>query len=224
MNLVIRPLSGTTQILSKLAAANSGRTSQLLVEGPYGAAPYFPDLVESYDRILLVAGGVGATFTVPIYRSLLQHVREGVIEESKIRFVWSVRKAGDTLWSIKDLQDDGRSSLPHGFEVYISGSRDLTSESPGAAEESIELEERNQLIRDDDSDGEQSIVDISASTKRGRPNIRQIVDDIFGHDESEKVAVLVCGPVGMGSALRKEVGRWVSKGREVFWHNEDFGW
>ena len=224
MNLIIRPLSGTTQILSTIGTANSKGSSQLVIEGPYGAAPYFPDLIESYDRILLVAGGVGATFTVPIYRSLLQHAREGSVEESKIRFVWSVRKEEDASWAIKYLQGDGRSALPHGFEVYISGSRDQTSESPEAAEESIELEERNRLLQDGENTGEQSVIEIGASASRGRPNLRQIVDDVFGHHESEKVAVLVCGPVGMGRALRRDVGQWVTKGREVFWHNEDFGW
>lgn len=223
MRLIVRPLSGTTQALSLIADINSNRSSQLLIEGPYGAAPNLLDLVESYDRILLVAGGVGATFTVPIYRALLQRVREGIAEESKIRFVWSVRKAGDAAWGIQYLQKDGGPLLAPGFEVYISESRDHISHSPGAAEESIELEERNQLLREDDME-DQTLVEASAKANRGRPNLKEIVDDVFGRDESEKVGVLVCGPTGMGRALRREVGRWVTKGREVFWHNEEFGW
>ncbi len=43
-----------------------------------------------------------------------------------------------------------------------------------------------------------------------------------------RVAVLVCGPTGMGTALRREVGRWVRRGGpgrwDVFWHDEEFGW
>lgn len=60
--------------------------------------------------------------------------------------------------------------------------------------------------------------------REGRPDLRGIVDELFSHDRNERVAVLVCGPMGMGAAARKEVGRWVRKGREVFWHSEEFGW
>lgn len=60
--------------------------------------------------------------------------------------------------------------------------------------------------------------------RRSRPDLKAVVDERFGHDAYENVAVLVCGPRGMGKALRKEVGRWVKRGREVFWHEEGFGW
>lgn len=234
MRLVIRPISGTTRLLADLAQNNYKRTTKLQIEGPYGAAPYFPDFENSYDRILLVAGGVGATFTLPIYRHLLRHAREGNSAESDIRFVWSVRNAGDAAWGIKYLQDDGGGSLLQGFELYVSGpplQQGMLSESNEPADESIELQERNQLLQatGENDNGEPSTIERSAENithRQGRPDLRNIVDDIFSTDADEgtKVAVLVCGPVGMGGALRKEVGRWVGRGREVFWHNEEFGW
>jgi len=60
--------------------------------------------------------------------------------------------------------------------------------------------------------------------KIGRPDLRAVVDEVFASGVSDRVAVLVCGPGGMGKSLRREVGRWVGEGREVFWHNEEFGW
>lgn len=234
MRLVIRPISGTTRLLAELAQNSYSRTTQVQIEGPYGAAPYFPDLMNSYDRILLVAGGVGATFTLPIYRNLLRHARESN-SGPHVRFVWSVRNAGDAAWGIKYLQDDDEDAPLQGLEIYISGPT-LQQEtlSPGGepADESIELQERKELLQatGEDNSEEPSTIESSANhiTRHpGRPDLRKIVDDTFGTDnelQSAKVAVLVCGPVGMGSALRREVGRWVGKGRDVFWHNEEFGW
>lgn len=234
MRLVIRPISGTTRLLANLAQNNYRRTTKLQIEGPYGSAPYFPDLINSYDRILLIAGGVGATFTLPIYRDLLRQAREHNSAESHIRFVWSVRNAGDAAWGIKYIQDDGGDPPPQGFEVYVSGSlpqQGILGEGGEHVEESIELQERNQLLEatGEDNNREPSTIESSSnniSRHPGRPNLRNVVDDTFGtdDDESAKVAVLVCGPLGMGSALRREVGRWVRRGREVFWHNEEFGW
>lgn len=234
MRLVIRPISGTTRLLADLAQNSDQPTTQLQIEGPYGASPYFPNLKNSYDRILLVAGGVGATFTLPIYRDLLRHAREGISAESYIRFVWSVRNAGDAAWGIKYLQDDGGDALFQGFEIYVSGPpvpQRILSEGGEPAEESIELQERNQLLQatGEDNNGELSTIESSANNitrHQGRPDLRSIVDDTFStdDDQSAKVAVLVCGPVGMGGVLRKEVGRWVGRGHEVFWHNEEFGW
>lgn len=243
MHLVIRPISGTTRLLADLAQ-NNNKSTELQIEGPYGAAPYFPDLRNSYDRILLVAGGVGATFTLPIYRDLLRHAREGNFAQSHIRFVWSVRDAGDAAWGIKYLQDDGDDALLQGFELYVSGpplqqQGGTSTEGGELSEDSIELQERHQLLQattGERSPGEPSTIEGQGTgnnptnIRRGRPDLRTIVHDTFStddddHDEqSVKVAVLVCGPVGMGGALRREVGRWVERGRDVFWHNEEFGW
>ncbi|MCJ1465419.1 Ferric reductase like transmembrane component [Pseudocyphellaria aurata] len=246
MHLVIRPISGTTRLLADLAQNSYNSTTELQIEGPYGAAPYFPDLRNSYGRVLLVAGGVGATFTLPIYRDLLRHAREDNSAPSHIRFVWSVRDVGDAAWGIKCLQDNGDDALPQGFEVYVSGpplqqQQDISTEGGQLAEDSIELQERHQLLpatTGEHSPGEPSTIEGEGNAgssvthmRPGRPDLKTIVDDTFSarDDDSDvqkrvKVAVLVCGPVGMGDALRTHVGRWVGRGRDVFWHNEGFGW
>lgn len=219
IHLIIRALSGTTHLLSTLPPSPS-----LLIEGPYGSAPQFPNLVEKYDRILLVAGGVGATFTLPIYRNILQHLRSisstiTTTTAHKIRFVWTVRAAADASWGLKQLHEDGEDAAP-GFELYISGSSRATPR-PTESDASIELEEREGLLGGDETD----VAGAHATVpRRGRPDLKAVVDERFGHDAHENVAVLVCGPRGMGKALRKEVGRWVKRGREVFWHEEGFGW
>jgi len=60
--------------------------------------------------------------------------------------------------------------------------------------------------------------------ERSRPDLARIVDGVFGSGTEERVAVLVCGPKEMAEELRGEVGRWVSRGRDVWWWDEGFGW
>jgi len=35
--------------------------------------------------------------------------------------------------------------------------------------------------------------------------------------------VFVCGPSDLSHSLRRQVGRWVVKGRDIYWHAEEFG-
>lgn len=303
MQLVIRPIRGTTQLLSSLAQqAQTPPKSRLLIEGPYGASRCFSDLLRTHHRILLVAGGVGATFTLPIYYHLQQEKQQQPHmlprTNQKVRFVWSVRSIADATWGLQQLQsqedsddssNNGSSSYPpdqqdtalashatstssHSCDIYISSSSSSSPSPPlfPPSPSTLELHPRPPAT---------SIPSSSPSYQihNGRPDLRLIVNEIFSevdaepepdievdiashiddddHNEDEtedqidiprldsphsiqhqppsesktQIAVLVCGPIGMGSALRTEVGRWVRRGRrkgqwDVFWHNEEFGW
>lgn len=236
MRLIIRPLSGTTNLLSALAETDARRQpTPIIVEGPYGSAPYWPDLLKFHDRILLVAGGVGATFTLPIYRSLLQNVgRESPALRSRIRSIWSVRRIANASWGLQYLQEDGIEAPLGGFEVFVSRPFESSGET---TEDSIELGERGQLLEGaegvesgESRNDENNPIFNNVKIHQGRPNLKHIVDDVFMNIDKKsengklKVAVLVCGPTEMGRNLRKEVGRWTKKGIDVFWHNEEFSW
>lgn len=236
MRLIIRPLSGTTNLLSALAETDARRQpTPIIVEGPYGSAPYWPDLLKFHDRILLVAGGVGATFTLPIYRSLLQNVgRESPALRSKIRSIWSVRRIANASWGLQYLQEDGIEAPLGGFEVFVSRPFESSGET---TEDSIELGECGQLLEGaegvesgESRNDENNPIFNNVKIHQGRPNLKHIVDDVFMNIDKKyengklKVAVLVCGPTEMGRNLRKEVGRWTKKGIDVFWHNEEFSW
>ena len=106
--------------------------------------------------------------------------------------------------------------------------------SPGSQKEKeegegIELQEREALLSSPSSSSAPSPSPENLTTHAGRPDLAAIVNETFSSqpddaDPSSKIAILVCGPAGMGAALRREVGVWVHRGREVWWHNEEFGW
>ncbi|ROT35782.1 hypothetical protein SODALDRAFT_299947 [Sodiomyces alkalinus F11] len=216
---------------------NNGTTKVALsVEGPYGlVSRRYANMLgaASVDRILLVAGGVGATFCVPLYRAIRAD-HPGV----KVELVWALRGAGDATWAVSPraggeeqpsiLDDDnvhiyltgdvGEDSARPGLNAARRTSVTTSSEC-GVAASSHEAVEMSALHRDRRRDGR-----FTASHNRKRPDLRKIVDDVFRHGGEERVAVLVCGPEEMARELRGHVGSWVRKGRDVVWHNEGFDW
>lgn len=229
IELVARVLSGTTAMLADYAHKQS--TRNLTLEGPYGAAKFFPDLA-TYDRILFVAGGVGATFTLPLYLDLLHRNVKGE-QVPGIKFVWSVRQVADAQWGIKQLLE-ACDTPPESFNVYttqgeVNGqhaeplARRIQKRPKEEVSDSIELQERDQLLSDS-SLPEDAASQATKMMQNGRPDFCAIVDKVFSYNGRERVAVLVCGPSGMGASVRREVGKWVWKGRDVFWHGEEFGW
>lgn len=256
LTIVARHRGGPlTSALARFAAAGSpptfpsskdeGGKVPLSIEGPYGAAQHFPNLTGGdFDRVLLVAGGVGATFVLPLYRSL---VGDSVNSSTKVEMVWAVRGAGDATWAVtsqppsagerdgvgaKGILDDENVHIFLTGSILESGggggvptaSRSRGSRAGGASQ--------HQHL----PSGEGGGVEMSAlrrdrrgvrygeSRNRKRPDLRKVVDDVFRHGNDERVAVLVCGPEEMARELRECVGTWVMKGRVVWWHNESFGW
>lgn len=101
---------------------------------------------------------------------------------------------------------------PRGADAAGHGSLELQDWN-GAEQETL-----LQAGASDNGDGTGNI------TETGRPDLRAIVDRTFRHGDHERVAVLVCGPAGMAKELRAHVDTWVTRGRDVWWHDEAFGW
>ncbi|KAG5787505.1 hypothetical protein H9Q69_013426 [Fusarium xylarioides] len=193
-------LSSTTN-----AGGSTGKV-ELNIEGPYGAiGKTFNDLINSgINRILIVAGGVGATFAVPLYHAILAEN-----STTNVQLVWAIRSAGDATWAAstptgKSLLDDDQ------VQLFLTGDMGVANDSDNAA--GVEM---NNLSR-------QSTRPVVRNSKR--PDLQKIVDDTFQKGQQDSVAILVCGPVEMSRELRKSVTPWVMKGRKVWWHNESFGW
>lgn len=230
--LVSRALKGSTRELAVLghSMAQAHSPIEVKLEGPYGASSWLPDF-QTFDNIILVAGGVGATFVIPIWRSIcMSRSASNQTMAEKVRFIWAVRKRVETSWAFPSAEAGSvLSHAPRGVEVYITGEGEAehSNRTPIAgrrAEERVEVEEiemseRAYLIPSN-NDGNTPMPGLKIN--HGRPNLAGIVDDAC-HVPETRVAVLVCGPRKMGAELRRDVGRWIKKGRDVFWHAEVFG-
>lgn len=258
--LVARTLNGNTKQLAdiarSLAQGGSGvpmvATANvdvpmlpITLEGPYGASNRLPDLSD-YNQVLLVAGGVGATFIVPIYRSLVE--RDNALPGGpRIRCIWAVQNVAEIQWAFpagppvtSDDNDDagpeanGEGSLPwlNTVEVYVtrdSGAKlqgDASASGAiavepddGTEEEAYEMQESERLLGVEEhvNKGGKGVL-----VKRGRPRLCEVVEEAFRN--SSRTAVICCGPERLTMDLRRNVEAWVNKGHDVFWYDETFGW
>ncbi|KAI4728724.1 hypothetical protein E4T49_03438 [Aureobasidium sp. EXF-10728] len=221
LKLVARVLDGNTAALAK--AATEGATGKatsipLILEGPYGLST-LPNTLLQYNRVLFIAGGVGATFVVPLYRTLLRDLSPspGSRRRQNVAFVWVVRDEAETSWAVPEDEQE-RQGMQERMTVYAtrSGRVNDDEQKTNDADEGIELE---RLLPSGD---------INDSTQKwrinpGRPDLGQMLDGVFSHTrEDTKVAVLVCGPRSIADEVRRKTQKWVGK-RDVWLHVEAFG-
>lgn len=273
LRLIARIADGNTALLAKKASL--GHETLLTIEGPYGLSTHNLHLLR-YNRILLFAGGVGATFLVPLYRTLLADLSpsSGSSRRDRVRFVWSVRSEAETSWAFEGVSEAEKKGMSDRMDVWVTGPKGVSQNSDGHREYKVKTsderidgvfsladdeneEDRDALLpptRHVDAQGTRrrshspikSLVEAedgvemqsllpsgageslakakdSALVVRGRPDIGAIVRDTFSQGSNESVAVFVCGPKGLGRDVRKQVGRYVALGRDVWFWNEAFG-
>ncbi|KAK6070246.1 ferric reductase like transmembrane component [Seiridium cupressi] len=86
--LIVNSYSGFTRDLAKYARVNPGASVKVSLEGPYGT---FPDPID-FDKVLLVAGGSGASFTFGMASNMLEKMTGD--SDKQIEFIWTVRHHG----------------------------------------------------------------------------------------------------------------------------------
>ncbi|XHG08993.1 hypothetical protein AWENTII_012075 [Aspergillus wentii] len=211
VTLVLRARNGpTTKALSTLSDSLKANTP-ISIEGPYGSSSRFTTLATQFDRILLIAGGVGGTFILPIYHALRDQFETEGRSPHRLNLTWSIRTPAEVGWAIDP--EDGKSFIQNqNANVHVTRDRSSDDLSTLAGDE-LEMDELQPF-----NGGEELI-----GAKKGRPDLRAIVEETFS-DGDESVAVVFCGPKDMGRDVRGYIGKWVKRGRYVWWHEESFGW
>ena len=208
VTLVMRISNGPSTLAINTLADLSKAKPPIDIEGPYGTANRFPDLVASCDRIILVAGGVGATYILPIYRHLRDEMESESMSPDRLKLVWSMRSGAEATWALDTPAEPSLEGDEH-VKVYLTRGNADDIHHNQTADGSVELDDLQQIGKT-----------IKATGGNERPDLKKIVDETFRLGNEERVAVLVCGPDGMAQELRKYVGNWVMKGRDVWWHDE----
>ncbi|KAI0110858.1 ferric reductase NAD binding domain-containing protein [Nemania sp. FL0031] len=99
MELIINTYSGFTADLHSYASKNPGASLAVSVEGPYGT---FPDPMD-YDKVVLVAGGSGATFTIALAADMVRRLSPD--STKKIDFIWATRGRDNMAWFTQHLNN-----------------------------------------------------------------------------------------------------------------------
>ncbi|KAI1850219.1 hypothetical protein JX265_002116 [Neoarthrinium moseri] len=90
--LIVNTYSGFTRDLHKYALKNPGASLRVSLEGPYGT---FPDPID-FDKVVLVAGGSGASFTFGLASNMLSKMTE--TSDKQIDFIWTVKERDNLSW------------------------------------------------------------------------------------------------------------------------------
>ncbi|EGO20038.1 hypothetical protein SERLADRAFT_442838 [Serpula lacrymans var. lacrymans S7.9] len=115
---LINVRGGFTKRLKEVAAQN-GKV-KVFVDGPYGPSPE----LGSYDTSVLISGGSGVSFTLPVLLDIIERVRNGKSDCRRVVFIWSIREASHVHWIdealIKAIQL-APPSMSVSIHLYITG-------------------------------------------------------------------------------------------------------
>ncbi|KAI0794429.1 ferric reductase NAD binding domain-containing protein [Fomes fomentarius] len=212
MEIYARVHGGITARLAAVAASQSLRTSYVMLDGPYGGVE---GNIKTYDRVLLLAGGSGVTFLVPLLLDLVQSYDPETTKTRKVHLVWVMRTDDARSWFEEVLRNAVESS-PEGLSVVVS--YHITCAT---------------IIADDDASsitsGKTSSAEPLIPKHSSRPDVRSIVKEYCAKEG--RLAVAGCGPEAfnydVGSAVAEcelAIVRGKSACSEIYLHQESYTW
>ncbi|KAL6700406.1 ferric reductase NAD binding domain-containing protein [Trichoderma pleuroticola] len=245
LEFVVSSHDGFTQDLHQYALKHPGATVKASVEGAYGT---LPDASE-YDRVVLVAGGSGSTFTFGMALNMLKNVASTQLEK-KVTFIWMVKYESHLKWfasHLDTLAKDSRVDLelyvtrsseekddetrPESMPITPSSETDLEKSIGNVTAQPLQSSSEESVAEETDSTQNAGPVEVQphayqSSIKRGKPDVAALIQTIVGETPAEKrVLVLGCGPDGLMATVRNTTAACIrSDGPGVELHCEQFGW
>ncbi|KAI0750929.1 hypothetical protein C8Q80DRAFT_1098755 [Daedaleopsis nitida] len=98
---LVRGRGGFTGRLLEYASRNGICRVPAFVDGPYGCPP---DLT-SFSTCILLAGGSGVSYTLPLLLDIVHNARAGTSTVRRVIFVWAVRESDHLGWISKTLSE-----------------------------------------------------------------------------------------------------------------------
>ncbi|KAG2138473.1 ferric reductase NAD binding domain-containing protein [Suillus clintonianus] len=229
---LINVQGGFTKKLKEAAAKKA--TVKVFVDGPYGPSP---DL-GSYDTSVLVAGGSGVSYTLPVFLNVIERVRKGKSSCTRVVFIWSIRGAEYVQWIeealIKAVQL-APPSLAVSIRIFVTGSssavqsKSLREDNSSLASSSEKKDNSEHIIiRKDSLSSFLSLRGVRMET--GRPNLDALLKEEVSVT-SGRMSVSVCGSQGIARSVRHALrfpvsgpSSILSGGPSVTLHVESFGY
>lgn len=112
---VIQAQDGFTKALHLAASRNPGGRFRAAIEGPYCVAPK----TRGYDKVILIAGGTGVTFTIAMALDWARRHRM-LKQRNTLDFVWVVRNKACLEWFDAELLEL-RARLGVSISLFVSG-------------------------------------------------------------------------------------------------------
>ncbi|KAL1854549.1 hypothetical protein Plec18170_004639 [Paecilomyces lecythidis] len=230
---IIRVHDGFTRDLWKHASITSAehekKKLRCSIDGGYGQVLDF----KQFDRVVLVAGGSGASFTFAVAMDLIRK-ESGV---KSIDFIWAVRSKDALAWydnELRQLQPDPRVNL----RVYVTRSAMAMEETTEiATPSSPDVSDSDPITPTADVtvyDIEKGSAPETTKEKlpfpinlhQGRPQISDLLADIVSKtDAKDCIAVGACGPSDLIDRTRDAVRKGAyDNGPSITLYSEEFRW
>ncbi|KAI9000892.1 hypothetical protein BD414DRAFT_15568 [Trametes punicea] len=199
---LIRGRGGFTGRLRENAERRGGCCVPAFVDGPYGCPP---DL-SKYSTCILIAGGSGVSYTLPLLLDLVHRARAGTSDVRRVIFVWSVRESDHLAWISKTLNEALTAAQPTSLvvepRIYITGPTCTIPEMPRGSYTPSD----GTTTPTSPSDGEpfEKGLPVYSSLRiiHGRPSVCRILQE--GIDSSTgPVSVDVAGPSSLSSSVSR---------------------
>ncbi|KAL1745482.1 hypothetical protein HDZ31DRAFT_36238 [Schizophyllum fasciatum] len=202
LEVIFRVQGGTTAALAARAAGKVGLGMRVLVDGPYGGVPV---TLSAYDRVVLLAGGSGGTFTLPLLLDLARKLKAGNAPCKRIDFVIVVKSTDSQEW----------------FRTQCAEAQSLAP--PGVVHVSVNVTHEDALEK---TSPESTTDDFLV----GRPELPRIIHE-SARGTYGRLAIAACGPASFLYDVRNAVANEAlaifdgfGQCTEIYLHAENFGY
>lgn len=177
LKFLIREKNGFTKNLLEKAKTSAEKEFMAFVDGPYGDSSSILDL----DRVVLIAGGVGASYTIPVFLDLAKKSSRRTID---ITFIWIVREDSHISWFVNEINE----ALSFIDKINVHAYIFVTSSSTSA---SADLELKTKENMSPPNFGLSEAVTVSP----GRPGWSELLSEV--KYAAEETGIIVSGPSDM---------------------------
>jgi NAD(P)H-flavin reductase len=249
LEFVVSCRDGFTKSLRALAVEQPGVELRASMDGPYGT---FPDPL-AFDRVVLIAGGNGASFAFGVLSSMLGKMADHHVTE--IEFTWAVRERAHLRWYESHLEAIRNHARASKVDLTLHITRDMedsegsksdkhleagekplepttTAKSTEANEKALEANEKTLEANEAAFSHVERVGDAAerssqrSTTKVGRPEIKSVIQLAASRAAPhQRVLVMACGPKGLMKDVRNSVAANLHPGGpSLELHCEQFGW
>jgi NAD(P)H-flavin reductase len=242
----IRHQGGFTDKLYQHALSKPDGSIPVIVDGPYGGVSWLR--LRNADRLLVIAGGSGAGWTLPFIEHFIRSATTSNDESApripysnpaSLRMVLATRDTQSRLWFEQAVQNilaqhPTATSSSVQIQVYLTGTAADQADLPPKTAQPTTRSVPSEASRDMAIDAEKEDDETAAPGKEytGRPQLPLVVQEEAGKaaDADQALNVYVCGPKTMQNDVRNAVAaenlKIISGARSggVYLHTEHFSW
>ncbi|CAD6448882.1 48f7f4ba-a6e2-4ec0-83e9-dd05d0cddb2a [Sclerotinia trifoliorum] len=248
IGFVVAACDGFTNDLHNLAIKNPGVKLRASIDGPYGSVVEF----SRYDKVIFIAGGSGGAFTFgTAIETMHRLAKNTAVSNTVLEFIWVVREEGTVSWFSNELQE--LNSSPNVIvrlfctgnvanKAFSGSDRTLSNSLSGKDNLSVkvspvtvhgnnehkpqELEDLEKITTTKETNSINRVEENSLMIASGRPDVLNIIQNVAqGCDDSQRVAVVACGPGSLMKSTRSAVAKCITiNGPGLELHSEEFSW